>query len=232
MPHDSTKDEASNFKFTWIEADHWLQDQRWWDIYLNSFPENERDTKEQIHSAVTQGLAQIGRFCLNNVTQAITVIYSFSALPITYLHYFAIDRSFRGQGVGGKLLQNLISYADQLNIQRHNKSMGLLWEIEDPLAATSEQERELRLRRVAFYEKQNAFLLPKPFIQPPIQATADDPLLNSLPMRLMYASNETEFNLIEHEKNIAQTVYQEKYQKVNATPAALVEHFLQICHQE
>ncbi len=48
--------------FEWLSLDAWRQHEAWWALYLQAFPEDERDRFEQIEQALGAGLALAGRY--------------------------------------------------------------------------------------------------------------------------------------------------------------------------
>jgi len=72
-----------------------------------------------------------------------------------YLRYFVVDESQRGQGLGGLLWE-------QLTVRLRDAGFTLLvWDVEDPHEPDSEPAAAaLRLRRIRFYQRHGASLLP------------------------------------------------------------------------
>lgn len=60
------------------------------------------------------------------------------------LDYYAVCRGFRGEGVGSEFLNRLLQETD---------CAGVLFEVEDPEAAEDAADREIRERRIRFYER-------------------------------------------------------------------------------
>ncbi|AHH96614.1 GNAT family N-acetyltransferase [Kutzneria albida] len=70
----------------------------------------------------------------------------------TFLRYFVVDSQVRNRGLGSRLWTALT---------RHLDSTMLIFDVEDPQEPhCSPQEKEIRLRRIAFYERNGALLLP------------------------------------------------------------------------
>ncbi|OGT45736.1 MAG: hypothetical protein A3E83_04700 [Gammaproteobacteria bacterium RIFCSPHIGHO2_12_FULL_41_20] len=214
--------------FTWVSLHEWEKDSHWWSIYVKSFPERERDTKNQLTRALKNQWASVGRFRCAGQTIAIAVVYPLKTLPITFLHYFAVAPLLRGQNLGSTLLRSLIVDAHEFNYQHHRESMGLVFEVEDPHYATNEHDRTVRNQRIQFYEKNKAQLLKNTFIQPPINAREEKitEKNGSLHMRLMYASLQEEMLLFKQEEALARAIYFEKYHVVNDIPAEMLTDFL------
>jgi hypothetical protein len=213
--------------FSWMSLAEWNQDIEWWNIYLESFPVNERDSRQQIHFALESNLAYAGRLQCDKQTVAITLIYPLNRIHCTYLHYFAVHNTQRGQNLGSRLLLYLIKQSDLINQQKHGKSLGLIWEIED-LYHSDEKERVLRQKRLKFYEKNGAKLLKTPLIQPPIN-TIDYLPDAGLAMRLMHSALTPIEDLDQLEHALVKAIYLDKYQKVNQTSNEIIDSFMAQC---
>jgi GNAT superfamily N-acetyltransferase len=215
-------------RFTWVSQEEWLDDKQWWNIYLTSFPENERDTRYQINHALENNIAHVGCYKESHQTVAIALIYPLTSIPATYLHYLATDPSYRGKKLGSQLLQQLITESESINHRKHTQSLGLFWEVECPDNTTSEAEKTLRKNRIKFYEKNHAHLLKKTFTQPSVIPTNNLSEGETVVMRLMHATNNHQ--RIENEKFFSEALYMEKYHRINQTPQQLIAEFLQRHH--
>lgn len=72
-----------------------------------------------------------------------------------FLRYFVVDTAQRGRGLGSQLWKTVTS-----TLSAEGSTM-LVFDVEDPDEADcSPQEKEIRLRRIAFYERNGAILLP------------------------------------------------------------------------
>lgn len=97
-----------------------------------------------------------------------------------FLRYLVIDGRQRGRGIGGILWQHLTAY-----VRRRGFSM-LIWDVEHPdEPAIDPDEREVRLRRIGFYERLGGSLLP---IGEYVNPHEHDGATLWVPMRLMATS--------------------------------------------
>lgn len=97
-----------------------------------------------------------------------------------FLRYLVIDGRQRGRGIGGILWQHLTAY-----VRRRGFSM-LIWDVEHPdEPAIEPAEREVRLRRIGFYERLGGSLLP---IGEYVNPHAHESGTLWVPMRLMATS--------------------------------------------
>jgi GNAT superfamily N-acetyltransferase len=74
---------------------------------------------------------------------------------LMYLRYFVVDQRVRGQGVGG------IMWAELTSRLRDDGYTTLVFDVEDPAEPGSDQaEARIRSRRIGFYQRLGARLLP------------------------------------------------------------------------
>lgn len=116
---------------------HWL---RLYRLYLSAFPAEERKPFSIIYRMYRRGSTDVWRICRDSrmVGMATTV----NGDNLVLLDYFAVDGKLRGQGIGSEALEML---------QQTYAHVGLFGEIESTREAVP--ERELRLRRLAFYRR-------------------------------------------------------------------------------
>ena len=185
----------------WLSPEELLMDTAWWEIYRDSFPIVEQDTREQLLRALRTNMARIGAYQPQDITQAISVFYPMSMpdFSFIFLNYIAVSNQKRGQGLGSRLFNQLVSQLESI----------VVWEIEDPGAAADFTEQKLREQRLRFYLREGAQLLNCQFIQPPIDG------LNYVPMRLMYRMKENSINIHLFEKKVVDAILFKKYKVIN-----------------
>jgi hypothetical protein len=123
-------------------------------LYNGAFPAAERESVERLSELLAQGKMLCHRttnehgelLCFTIVTLADT---------FSFLAYMATDPNRRSGGIGSKHLQRLLEIIQET----YPKHIGLLFEIEatDPeFEDLEEQEKIIRKRRRAFYERAGA----------------------------------------------------------------------------
>lgn len=115
------------------------------------FPANElppfwavkRNLKKQIYRGIymTDGGADVGY----------AVITAPDGLPYALVNFLSILPELRSKGYGSRLTETICD---------HWKDRVILLEVESPLAAKDEAQRELRQRRISFYERNGFRVLP------------------------------------------------------------------------
>ncbi|HEX2927959.1 MAG TPA: GNAT family N-acetyltransferase [Ruminiclostridium sp.] len=129
--------------------------------------------------------AQTGRILIENGNE---VAYSICAeggtKDFVLISLLAVYREFRGRGFGTAFLEVLKDcYSDK---------KGVIVEVEKPEDAKTKEERDIRIKRIGFYEKAGFRLLPD------IDYTIWD-----VPMHLMVLSAESPQNIINKEVSSA-----------------------------
>jgi GNAT superfamily N-acetyltransferase len=148
------------------------------DIYEEGFPPHERDdfaavTSQRQPGELSLALVSGGR------PSGFAMLRPLGDTGWVYLRYLVVDGSQRGQGLGGLLWDKLTAWLREAGFTL------LVFDVEDPdePGCDSDQVSE-RLRRIRFYEKQQASLLPVTGYQAPHVAPGDS---GWMAMRLMTA---------------------------------------------
>jgi GNAT superfamily N-acetyltransferase len=124
------------------------------EIYEEGFPEHQRATFAEITDD-----RQDGEFNLVLVRQGqpcgFAMLRPLGRTGQVYLRYFVVDHRVRGQGLGGILW-------DQLTARLRADGYELLvFDVDDPAEPGQEpDESSIRSRRIGFYERHGARLLP------------------------------------------------------------------------
>ncbi len=122
-------------------------------IYLDSFPSYERADFSYLLNSIARG----ARWCFTAMQDdemlGMAIIVPHVASDIHLLEYLAVSNQVRGRGIGGRLLDEVITA-----IRTRPGTLGLLIEVE-PADEGNEAERHLRARRLEFYRRHGARLV-------------------------------------------------------------------------
>ena len=144
-------------------------------IYEQAFEPEEKVPFEGLWQSARKVQAEIGiHFWGLAVEDNLLGTAWFCTFPkerLGYLGYIAISSAGRGQGYGEILMKAVLAQVDDL-FQRETGQppLATFWEVRDPEEATDEAERNLRLRRIRFYQKFGAQTLPVAYRCPPVAA--------------------------------------------------------------
>lgn len=197
--------------WVWLRPEEFSKDNIWWEIYTDSFPIAEQDSREQILKALENNIAVAGSYQLQGATVAIAVYYPIQSPTheFIFLNYIAVRRSARNQGLGKQLLDSIIRHSEKIIFNNGRYPSALIWEVEDPADALEDKEKILRKRRLEFYKRAGARLFKHAYIQPPIDG------IHEVPMRLMYYPPGQQVNATDYEFLITAAIYHQKYKVVN-----------------
>lgn len=138
-------------------------------IYAEAFPAEERDAPAVLLAAVRQReagsppgscfhfqLALEGESVL-----AIAIFQYYQTTRMGFIPYFAVHPQRRNGGLGARIYPHIIATcaADALRLGE-TAPLGVSFEVEQPKLARTPAEAELRRRRIGFYLRNGALLVP------------------------------------------------------------------------
>lgn len=112
------------------------------------FPVSERTPFYMIRRLIKQGKISAYIAVDDSCVCGYTVLHIFKGMM--QVLYLAVMPSFRGKGAGSKMIRMIRDKA---------AGMPLVLEVEDPSVAKEDDVRQLRLRRIAFYERAGLSLI-------------------------------------------------------------------------
>ena len=125
-----------------------------------------------------------------------------------FLVYLAVDARHRGLGLGRQVLEHAWSES----LARSRDALGMIWEVDAAPPPGAEPTEGYR-RRLAFYERCGAALLPAPYLQPPVDGST------ILPMQLMFrpphGASPPDAETV---RAMIRAMYAEKYHAMNGIP--------------
>ncbi|HEY9856739.1 MAG TPA: GNAT family N-acetyltransferase [Stenomitos sp.] len=159
-----------------IDAATLSQDLDWWALYDASFPSCEREPRTAILDSIGTGRAIALRAVLHGATVGLGVAYLLKGMPFVFVAYLAVSDEARGHRLGARLMDWMFAIGT-LRLKRLGlECRGLVLEAEDPHLAVSDEARAERLKRLGFFEKLGARVLPTPYVQPAIDGESEVPL--------------------------------------------------------
>lgn len=131
-------------------------------IYLQSFPSNERQEVSVIEQRVQNGLSLIFTAELSNKTMAFGLLWPFENSRFVLLDYLAVAPDHRQSRLGSALFRHMAKLVNE-------QGKTLVVETEHPEFGDNREERK---KRLAFYFKNGCYLLKDvPYILPPLDGT-------------------------------------------------------------
>jgi GNAT superfamily N-acetyltransferase len=124
-------------------------------IYEDGFPPYQRDSFEVVTAGRQEGELALALTDRTGVPCGFAMLRPLGDTGWIFLRYFVVDSSQRGQGLGGVLW-------DLLTARLSTAGYTLLvFDVEDPKEPSCEPvQSEIRFRRIRFYQRHGASLLP------------------------------------------------------------------------
>jgi ribosomal protein S18 acetylase RimI-like enzyme len=171
------------------------------DIYLQAFPENERQPLDKIKRRVATNEYSLLVVKRGNTVVGFSLLYVFDDLRFGLLDYMTIREEYGNLGIGAELFRQTYEYFKKGNPSRN----FLLLEVEHP-AYGSVSERALRLRRIRFYERLGVRTVANfEYLLPPMSDNRPTEML-----LMVYAGN----NSIDIDQNTLKDILVAVYEKV------------------
>jgi ribosomal protein S18 acetylase RimI-like enzyme len=126
------------------------------DIYYDSFPPEEREDPDDLARKIAQGEAILYLVREDSALVGFAYVLPLTVAGVYLIDYLAVARARRNRGIGQQLLERL-----RRTFGRCPRASGIMLEVESDDWGTDE-ERELRSRRIGFYRRNGAVLLPLP----------------------------------------------------------------------
>lgn len=137
-------------------------------IYEDSFPLRQREPFDELIASIQLGDSAGWVQLDGESTIGIAVVLPMS-VGWQFLEYFAVDSSVRDKGYGTALWEAML---------REDAVRRLIFEVEDPADAPDPAERELRRRRIIFYQRLGATLVEYVhYVVPDVVGAKTEPLL-------------------------------------------------------
>jgi GNAT superfamily N-acetyltransferase len=119
------------------------------DVYINSFPSNERQSLDTIEQRVIKGKTTLFVLFEEKIVVGFAMLLNLAKSQFVLLDYFAIKSEFRSKGWGSRLLSNISNYA-------HSNGKTVVLEIEHPAFGDNKDDRHSRLK---FYLQNRCYIL-------------------------------------------------------------------------
>lgn len=126
-----------------------------WDLYVASFPEQERRELDYQREAL-----EVGEFYADVVLESdkpIGILFWWSLSDLVYVEHLATSPAVRGRGYGDRILRELIERSDK----------PIILEVEHPTC-------EMSRRRIGFYERVGFTLSDLHYSHPSYQQPSDE----------------------------------------------------------
>ena len=120
-----------------------------WAIAEDSFPPEEREPCQAFLEPIENGRSTLYITRQEEKVVGFTKLTRLGQSPINFMEYLAVDRKFRNRSIGSRIIAFLCKDF------QGQPDAGILLEVEPPQMAEG-QERQLRERRIRFYQRHGA----------------------------------------------------------------------------
>lgn len=208
-------------EFDTPDASSLASDADFWRLYADSFPSTEREPPDVILATLQGGAGFALRGRAAGRTIALASVHLLRRPPVPFLVYLAVAPSWREHRIGGATFERTCTAAASRYEEEDVASPGLVWEVEIAERAPDQRERELRRRRISFFERRGGHILPRPYLQPPVDGIA------AVPMHLMFRTAPgASLPGPSLTGEIVRAIYYEKYLALNRIPIETLERLL------
>lgn len=118
-------------------------------IYLESFPDNERQPVTTIKERLEKGISRLFVGIIKNEVAMMSLLFNLQESEFILLDYMAVSNKYRGAGTGSKFLEYLLN-------DLRAKDKFLILEVENPSYGNNKEQRK---KRIEFYRRNDAVML-------------------------------------------------------------------------
>ena len=206
---------SPNLTFDCPSADDLANDTAFWQLYDSSFPANEREPRSVILESIRNGVGLAVRARVDACTIGFATAHLLREPPILFLVYLTVAPELRSRHIGAALFEEAWTKGTERYSELALGLAGMVWEVEIPERASGQRELQQRRRRIAFFVRLSAQVLPEPYLQPPVDGVA------SVPMHLMFRP--APGGSLPDNSALVRAIYFEKYHEANRIPRTVLE---------
>jgi len=196
-------------------------DGAFWQLYDSAFPSTEREPRSVILDTLRRGDGVAVRAQHGVRTVGLALGHMLRNPPVLFVVYLAVVPEFRSRHIGAALFEELWTAGSRSYAARGTPAEGLVWEVDVPERATSEQGLQQGRRRIAFFTRLGGAVLPGSYVQPPVDGTI------SVPMHLMFRpARGKPLPDPAARSALVRALYFEKYHGANGIPQAVLQNLL------
>jgi len=204
-----------------VSAETLAADGAFWQLYDSEFPSTQREPRNVILETLRRGNGVVICARQNNHTVGFAFAHMLRHPPVLFMVYLAVAPALRSRHIGAALFEKLWQGGRRRYSDEGLKAEGMVWEVDIPERAPSEQGLEQSRRRIAFFERLGGRLLASAYFQPPVDG------INPVPMRLMFQPAPGGFLPdVAAYLALVRALYFEKYHAANGIPEAVLQHLL------
>jgi hypothetical protein len=203
-------------------ADTLAADSALWQLYDSAFPSTEREPRSVILETLRRGEGVVVRARRDANTIGLALAHLLRHPPVLFVVYLAVDQKLRSHHIGTTLFEKLWTTGMERYAERNQSPTGIVWEVDIPERATSEQGLQQSRRRLTFFARLGGQVLPVRYFQPPVDG------VTPVPMHLMFRpAPGWSLPHVSGHSTLVRALYFEKYHGANGIPEPVLEDLLQ-----
>jgi len=203
-------------------ADVLAADSALWQLYDSAFPSTEREPRSVILETLRRGDGVAVRARHDSNSVGLALAHMLRHPPVLFVVYLAVDQKLRSHHIGTTLFEKLWTTGMERYAERKQSLTGMLWEVDIPERATSQQGLQQSRRRIAFFARLGGQILPVRYFQPPVDG------ITPVPMHLMFRpAPGRSLPDVSAYSALVRALYFEKYHEANKIPQPVLEELLQ-----
>lgn len=221
MPFNLNKVPEPPVCFECIQNAQLLQtDTTWWDLYHQTFANEEQEPPQAILDSLDQEVGLAFRVSTKEKTIGLATVHLLTNPAAVFLVYLAIAPEARNKQIGSHFFDYIYQTGAAKLKEKGYLSVGFVWEI---TAKQSEEadEAEVFARKVNFFQQNGGTILPYKYFQPPINGDT------AVPMHVMFRPGDEGVTFeATNPADLIQAMYYEKYAAINYIDPDLIEELL------
>ncbi|MDO9391999.1 MAG: GNAT family N-acetyltransferase [bacterium] len=198
------------------------------ELYDRSFPplvrEDSKNIRQSINDSNIKGSVGGFHFLAASVKGVPVGFITLTYLPVEnlgFVGYVVVNEKYRGRHIGRSLIGSAKEALDKDAVKAGKKSCrGVLFEVETEDLAENENDKEVRQKRIEYFEKLGAGKLPVDYWQPPMRS--NEP---GVKLHLMYYSNNKVVPKKDELVSFLNTVYDVIYASEDVSISAAVKKY-------
>lgn len=134
-------------------ADTLAADGALWQLYDSAFPSTEREPRTVILETLRRGDGVVVRARHDSNSVGLALAHLLRRPPVLFIVYLAVVPELRSRHIGAALFEQLWAAGSKIYSERGTEAEGIVWEVDIPERATSEQGLQQSRRRMAFFAR-------------------------------------------------------------------------------
>lgn len=193
----------------------------WWQLYYDTFANEEKEPPHVILNSLEQGVGLAFRVCNSEKTIGLATVHLLKNPAAVFLVYLAIAPEYRNKQIGSYFFDYIYQTGNDQLKEEGYRSVGFVWEVMAPQSQDAAVAEALK-RKINFSQQNGGAVLPYHYLQPPVNGSG------SVPMHIMFRPGDEGVSLEAiNPTALIRAMYFEKYAAVNQIDPQYLEELWQ-----